>query len=435
MVFFNYTTMQVSAKIVYYGPGLCGKTTNLHQIHARTDPGSRGEMVSLETEADRTLFFDLLPLEVGTIGGMRVRLQLYTVPGQVFYNTTRKLVLKGVDGIVFVADSQEPALDANIESFQNLKQNLEELNQPLGKIPFIFQYNKRDLRNILPVDALDRHLNHEGFEAFEGAALHGVGVFETLKSISKKTLAAVHRKISGDEEAAPVLVGSLGEVTVEDDAPTTAELPAQPSAPPPAREDAEPVAVIEAEPAEEAGGDLFAELEDDLDPEAVAITEQSVAEPPPPEAALATPEKKLGPEASTAEVKIEFAANPEVTQDIDVVPAKTESSPPKVATKSTLDIERELSSLREMAFGKPQKQEPVDPSTTVFAEGDGAAVLPRGTFDKASGVLVDLKIVGDDVNLAVPGAIRIELPPVEPGARAKLRLEIELTEEEGSDGP
>ena len=145
MVFFNYTTMQVSAKIVYYGPGLCGKTTNLHQIHGRTDPGSRGEMVSLETEADRTLFFDLLPLEVGTIGGMRVRLQLYTVPGQVFYNTTRKLVLKGVDGIVFVADSQEPALDANIESLENLKQNLEELNQPLEKIPFVFQYNKRDL--------------------------------------------------------------------------------------------------------------------------------------------------------------------------------------------------------------------------------------------------------------------------------------------------
>jgi signal recognition particle receptor subunit beta len=180
VVFFNYTTMQVSAKIVYYGPGLCGKTTNLQQIHGRTDPGSRGEMVSLETEADRTLFFDLLPLEVGTIGGMRVRLQLYTVPGQVFYNTTRKLVLKGVDGIVFVADSQEPMLDANMESLTNLRRNLEELNQPLEKIPFLFQYNKRDLRNILAVDTLNRHLNREGFEVFEGAALHGVGVFETL---------------------------------------------------------------------------------------------------------------------------------------------------------------------------------------------------------------------------------------------------------------
>ncbi len=162
MVFFNYTTMQASAKIVYYGPGLCGKTTNLQSIHAKTDPNSRGEMVSLETEADRTLFFDLLPLEVGTIGGMRVRLQLYTVPGQVFYNTTRKLVLKGVDGIVFVADSQVPALDANLESFENLQRNLEELNQPFDKIPFVFQYNKRDLRNIQSVESLNQQLNPNG---------------------------------------------------------------------------------------------------------------------------------------------------------------------------------------------------------------------------------------------------------------------------------
>ena len=288
MVFFNYTTMQVSAKIVYYGPGLCGKTTNLYQIHSRTDPGSRGEMVSLETEADRTLFFDLLPLEVGTIGGMRVRLQLYTVPGQVFYNTTRKLVLKGVDGIVFVADSQEPALDANIESFHNLKRNLEELNQPIGKTLFIFQYNKRDLRNILSVEALNRQLNHEGFDAFEGAALHGVGVFETLKSISKKTLAAVHRKISGDAEA-PVLVGSLGEVSMEEETPTTAELSAR-SMPPPFRDDAPPP-VVEAAAAPQTSDELFGELEDDLDAEAVAITEGAVAEPPP-------VEKELGPEAS-----------------------------------------------------------------------------------------------------------------------------------------
>ena len=121
MVFFNYTTMQMTAKIVYYGPGLCGKTTNLQAIHNRTAPQSRGEMVSLETETDRTLFFDLLPLEVGVIGGMKVRLQLYTVPGQVFYNATRKLVLKGVDGVVFVADSQKIALDANMESLANLR--------------------------------------------------------------------------------------------------------------------------------------------------------------------------------------------------------------------------------------------------------------------------------------------------------------------------
>ena len=429
MVFFNYTTMQVSAKIVYYGPGLCGKTTNLHQIHSRTDPGSRGEMVSLETEADRTLFFDLLPLEVGTIGGMRVRLQLYTVPGQVFYNTTRKLVLKGVDGIVFVADSQEPALEANIESFHNLKRNLEELNQPIGKIPFIFQYNKRDLRNILSVEALNRQLNHEGFDAFEGAALHGVGVFETLKSISKKTLAAVHRKISGGAEA-PVLVGSLGEVSLEEETPTTAELSA-PSRPLPSGPSEAPPAVVEAAAAPQTSNELFAELEDDLDPEAIAITEGAVEEAP-------ASEKELGSEAKTAEVKVEFAANPEVTQDIDSAAAKAAADAKKVATQSMPDIERELANLREMAFGsgrsqksqeaqKPQQSE--EASTTIFAEGEATARVPKGVLGKASGILVDLKLVGDGANHFIPGAIKVVLPPIEPGARAKVRLEIELTEE------
>jgi signal recognition particle receptor subunit beta len=156
MVFLNYTAMQMTAKIVYYGPGLCGKTTNLSWIHERTAPRSRGEMVSLETEADRTLFFDLLPLDVGVIGGLKVRLQLYTVPGQVFYNATRRLVLKGVDGVVFVADSQAPAAEPNEESLANLKQNLEELGLDPRSVPIVFQYNKRDLRNILPVPALQK---------------------------------------------------------------------------------------------------------------------------------------------------------------------------------------------------------------------------------------------------------------------------------------
>src|SRR5687768_4100089 len=151
--------MQMTAKVVYYGPGLCGKTTNLQAIHQRTAAQSRGDMVSLETETDRTLFFDLLPLEVGVIGGMKVRLQLYTVPGQVFYNATRKLVLKGVDGVVFVADSQAAALDANIESVNNLRANLVELGMSIEQTPVIFQYNKRDIRNILPVDELQESLN------------------------------------------------------------------------------------------------------------------------------------------------------------------------------------------------------------------------------------------------------------------------------------
>src|SRR6185295_12471947 len=150
MALMNYTTMQLTAKIVYYGPGLCGKTTNLQYIHKKTASRSRGEMLSLETETDRTLFFDLLPLDVGVIGGMKVRLQLYTVPGQVFYNATRKLVLKGVDGIVFVVDSQVAMLDATIESCNNLKENLAERGLTVDRVPLVFQFNKRDIRNIHP---------------------------------------------------------------------------------------------------------------------------------------------------------------------------------------------------------------------------------------------------------------------------------------------
>jgi signal recognition particle receptor subunit beta len=228
MVFLNYTAMQMTAKIVYYGPGLCGKTTNLSWIHARTAPRSRGEMVSLETEADRTLFFDLLPLDVGVIGGLKVRLQLYTVPGQVFYNATRRLVLKGVDGIVFVADSQAPAAEPNEESLSNLRQNLEELGLEPRSVPIAFQYNKRDLRNILPVAALQKALNPGGAPFFEAAAIHGVGVFETLKEISRLSLASIRTKIAEEKRT-----GIAGAGKAAPPPPTPHPPPASTPAPPP----------------------------------------------------------------------------------------------------------------------------------------------------------------------------------------------------------
>ena len=409
MVFFNYTTMQVSAKIVYYGPGLCGKTTNLQQIHGRTDPGSRGEMVSLETEADRTLFFDLLPLEVGTIGGMRVRLQLYTVPGQVFYNTTRKLVLKGVDGIVFVADSQEPMLDANMESLGNLRRNLEELNQPLEKIPFLFQYNKRDLRNILTVDTLNRHLNREGVEVFEGAALHGVGVFETLKAISRKTLAAVHRKISGEEEPPASVRRKVEAVPVQ----VAQEAPAY-------RESAKSSASA-------ASDALFAELQDDLDPEAVAITEPPVIEAEIVEEANAkeAPDTvSIAAEANTAEVKVEFALNPAIAGE-----SAARGKIRKVETKSRMDIERELEKLRLLAFGGGRGKK-ADSAPPVVLTGKGSAQIGAEALEKASGVVVDLRFVSETSSHSVPGVVGIELPPREKGARTRLHLDIEIEEEE-----
>lgn len=202
MVFFNYATMQMAAKIVYYGPGLCGKTTNLRFIYEKTSPQSRGEMVSLETETDRTLFFDLLPLDVGVIGGFKTRLQLYTVPGQVFYNTTRKLVLKGVDGIVFVADSQRAMVDANRESFRNLRENLGEIGLNLDDLPLILQLNKRDLPNIAEAETILAAIDADGkYEAIESSAMTGEGVFETLKLISKLTLRTLRKRMMGEEQA------------------------------------------------------------------------------------------------------------------------------------------------------------------------------------------------------------------------------------------
>ncbi len=188
MSFINYSTREINCKIVYYGPGLCGKTTNLQYIYKKTAPEQKGKLISLATETERTLFFDFLPLALGDIRGFRVRFHLYTVPGQVFYAASRKLILKGVDGVVFVADSQIERMDANIESLEDLKINLAEYGYDLERIPFTIQYNKRDLPNIVPVEEMQRVLNPNNVPYYEAIATEGVGVFETLKDIGKQIL-------------------------------------------------------------------------------------------------------------------------------------------------------------------------------------------------------------------------------------------------------
>jgi hypothetical protein len=188
MSFINYASREINCKIVYYGPGLCGKTTNLQYVYQKTAPDAKGKMISLATETERTLFFDFLPLALGEIRGFKTRFHLYTVPGQVFYDASRKLILKGVDGVVFVADSQEERLDANIESLENLKINLEEQGYQLEKLPFIMQYNKRDLPNVSNVEELRSLLNPDGVPEFEACATTGEGVFETLKAVAKQIL-------------------------------------------------------------------------------------------------------------------------------------------------------------------------------------------------------------------------------------------------------
>jgi len=196
MVFFNYSAQQMAAKIVYYGPGLGGKTTNLQYIYDHTSTGSRGEMVSLQTDTDRTLFFDLLPINVGRIGGFDTRIQLYTVPGQVFYNATRRLVLKGVDGIVFVADSQLPMRDTNLESLKNLEENLQEVGLDLAEMPIVLQFNKQDLPAICSVDEMNELLNPRGLPFFPASAAQGQGIFETLTAVSKLTLKSLTDRLT-----------------------------------------------------------------------------------------------------------------------------------------------------------------------------------------------------------------------------------------------
>jgi len=201
MVLFNYSTKELTAKVVYYGPGLCGKTTNLQWIHEKTPIKNKGKMLSLATEADRTLFFDFLPIDLGTIRGMKTRIQLYTVPGQVFYNATRRMVLKGADCVVFVADSQEPVLDANLDALANLKENLEANEIDPGEIPTVLQYNKRDLPNALPLEILNEKLNPRGLPFFEAVAMKGQGVDETLKAATGLVFKSLATKYGGGGEA------------------------------------------------------------------------------------------------------------------------------------------------------------------------------------------------------------------------------------------
>jgi len=194
MSFINYASREINCKIVYYGPGLGGKTTNLQYIYERTNPQNKGQLISLATETDRTLFFDFLPLDLGSVRGFRTRFHLYTVPGQVFYDASRKLILKGVDGVIFVADSQEARMDANLESLDNLKHNLRENGFELSAIPYALQFNKRDLVGAVPYDVLYRALNFKGEPTFEGVAPRGIGVFETLKAVAKQVLHELSKK-------------------------------------------------------------------------------------------------------------------------------------------------------------------------------------------------------------------------------------------------
>lgn len=192
MVQINFARKEINCKLVYYGPGLSGKTTNLEMVHERTPEVNKGELTSISTDGDRTLFFDFMPLDLGEIAGMKTKFHLYTVPGQVYYNSTRKLVLLGADGVIFVADSSRAKLDENIESLENLRENLAEMGKDLGKFPLVIQWNKRDAEDAMPVEELEEKVNRFGAPTFEGIAYKGEGVFQTLKALSAKVLESIN---------------------------------------------------------------------------------------------------------------------------------------------------------------------------------------------------------------------------------------------------
>lgn len=250
MVSINYSAREVCCKIVYYGPGLSGKTTNLQYVHSKVPQNTRGKLISLATEADRTLYFDFLPLNIGSINGLTAKFQLYTVPGQVYYNATRKLVLRGVDGIVFVADSQADKMDDNLESLLNLEENLEEYGYDIDNVPVVIQYNKRDLPGVLSVEEMDRQLNTRGWSSFEASATIGNGVFDTLKMIIKEVLDKAKRSgaskgrptatVAAEAAPQPTTPEPAASTPAEDSTPSSMETPASDSRP---GEEPEPVGV------------------------------------------------------------------------------------------------------------------------------------------------------------------------------------------------
>ncbi len=281
MALINKAINEMTLKIVYYGPGLCGKTTNLQYIHKKSNPQKRGKLLSIATESDRTLFFDLLPMEVGNIKGMKVRLQLYTVPGQVFYDATRRLVLKGADGVVFVADSQRAMKDANIESINNLKTNLRVNNLDPDKIPLVFQFNKRDLNDVLSTEEMTEDIIYrKGHKGFPACALSGKGVHETLKQIVTEVLKNITKGVSHDLDNKTKKVEVIEEFkpeppAVEEKMPEVMEMPKAPQQDLPEIDDTpfdEPASVPEPPshlPAPEIGSDIFDD--DSVQPEPMEV--------------------------------------------------------------------------------------------------------------------------------------------------------------------
>src|SRR5262245_7607522 len=399
MVLFNYSTKELTAKVVYYGPGLCGKTTNLQWIHEKTPIKNKGKMLSLATEADRTLFFDFLPIELGTIRGMKTRIQLYTVPGQVFYNATRRMVLKGADCVVFVADSQEPMLDANLDALVNLRENLEVNEIDPDELPMVMQYNKRDLPNALPVEILNERLNPKGLPFYEAVAVKGQGVEETLKGVTATVFRSLASKYGG-ASAAPA-APEPPRPAVTPPAPSPAPAPRAAAAPPPQPPPApmaaapRPVAAAAAVAAPPILGEgPLDSLEAPAAPRADAMPELSLDDLP---GALPMEPEEIELEELTA----------------DEVPTAPKGHPP---------MEPELN-LEAIEDEEVVDEDEIAPAAAYSALDDEPAAPPagaRGTVSTAP-VSVELSAGAGAMDIAIPGDVSLN------GGAARVQLQIRLT--------
>lgn len=437
MVFFNYSTMQMAAKVVYYGPGLCGKTTNLHYIYQHTSGDSRGEMVSLETETDRTLFFDLLPIDVGTVAGFTTRIQLYTVPGQVFYNTTRKLVLKGVDGVVFVADSQRAMVNANVESFKNLQENLGEMGLTLDTLPLVLQFNKRDLADICTVEEMNQSLNWNNWPWFEASALTGEGVFETLKGISKYTLLSLKKRLSRSDSPAPAPTPVPPRPAAPPPAPAPVQAAPAPAPPRPAPAPAAPPAPASAQPSPFSGSHpsyMPPPAQPAAPPSGFSGSHPSYTPPPQPAAAPPAPAPAPAPAQAAAPAPAPRPAAP--------APAPAAPARPAAAARgksSSLDVLGELERLRREALQPGAKAPAAAPAAPARGGGNGRGELSRSIeltlrksdFQRARRFRVSFQ-VEDDQNQVVDAVrdLQVEIKDAAQLEKLLLRLNIALNAKE-----
>jgi len=473
MVLFNYSTKELTAKVVYYGPGLCGKTTNLQWIHEKLPIRNKGKMLSLATETDRTLFFDFLPIELGTIRGMKTRIQLYTVPGQVFYNATRRMVLRGADCVVFVCDSQEAMLDANLESLDNMRQNLEANEINPDEMPMVLQYNKRDLPNALPIEILNERLNPRALPFHEAVAVKGQGVEETLKGVTGLVFRSLATKYGGADVAAPAPVRTNTEPTAVRPAPAavpapgvpagpriTPPLPSAPPPPPPApamrpqpaRPAAPPVSLLPAlnmSPAT-SRDELLESLElqpaaemDDLLPEAPelgmdieslptdesdeietvdlddALVSSSLPAPPPPPSATTTEAQKA---------KTTLVSGPKETEDM-----RRKISRPSLSELSFDDLDPD-DDIEELTFD-PEPMPPSVPRPPVRAAAPPPSAvrvdtLPPGTRSSTASPSSSSAERGAEVATVATPPVSVQIPGVD--GRTDVSIPVEVTLGRGS---